>query len=96
MAELQWSITASGGLLHAEKLPKSLAEMPAEGLSFEFGGLHSDEDVQHGDKNGPRDSAFSRTVLHYGPSGQISSIRFDHVGWWHAMHQIWNSELTDE
>jgi hypothetical protein len=49
MAELQWSITAFGGLLHAEKLPKPLAEMPAEGLSFEFGGLHADEDVQHGD-----------------------------------------------
>ena len=62
--------------------------MPAEGLSFEFGGLHPGKDAQYDDflNNDPESSAFSRTVHHYGPTGLISSICFEYCPYWGAYH----------
>jgi hypothetical protein len=57
----------------AESLPRTLADMPVEGLTFEFGDVRPMVPYEMGGWG----TGFSRTVLHYGPSGRLSSIRFD-------------------
>ena len=44
-------------------------------MVLEFGGLRPGARQDSGSSDGS--SGFSRTVLHYGPSGRIRSIRFD-------------------
>ncbi len=54
-------------------MPTGLSEVPAEGVALEFGGLRPAATQDSGSGGG----GFSRTVLQYGPSGRIRSIRFD-------------------
>ncbi len=50
---------------HAEALPETLADVPADGVAIEFGGVL------------PGDGGFARTMLQYGHNGRLESIRFD-------------------